>query len=337
MFLTERNNLISVIISIYNYKYPRNLWAVLRSLRNQSIDIEIVLSEQGLSKESPYKHLAKVFNAKYILSKPDLINGKEVYNIGRVRNIGALISSGKYLYFSDADILIYNSNYLQTILEKSVINNKYNWYRPSMYRLSEETCRDFIIDYLYGKNNNAFNQPDICMIDYDKTLFSLKPISEGECNGIILSQPFVCTKEEFDIINSEGFDVEKADKYIWKARFHYGGTFCSFKNFMAVAGYCELYYNYGCEDGDFHYKLKLKSGIEQIDSIVTQKSIIHFEHERKINPITKNNVNIREERSRRGIDEIIKFDINNEKSFIGSYIREDMNTLRNFFADDVKV
>lgn len=336
MFVTERNNLVSVIISIYNYKYPENLRAVLKSIRNQNLDVEIVLSEQGFYKESIYKKISREFNTRYVLSKPDLVDGKEIYNTGRARNVGALISSGRYLYFNDADILIFSTNYLETIIKEASARNNYNWYRPSMYRLSESTSGEFREDYLAGKSINVLNLPDICLIDYNSTLLSTKSTSEGECNETILNQPFVCTKKEFDMFYSDSFDNENADELIWRARFHYGGTFCSFDNFINVAGYCELYYNYGAEDEDFHYKLKSKSGIGQIDSIVTKKSIIHFEHKMKINnQIFKCNANIYENRKNKGINEIINYDINNEKSFIGSYIKEDKNALRNFILDSL--
>ena len=334
MFNKERKNLLSVIISIYDYKFQQNLLAVLKSIRAQSLDVEIVLSEQGDCKKSVYKEIAKEFNAKYILTKPDFDRGKKVFNIGRVRNAGALASTGRYLYFSDADIFIYNKNYFNILLEKSINSKIYNWYRPSMYRLSESTCNEFIKDYTNNISIDILNIPDICMVDYDKYTNMLRPISEGEYNKIILDQPFVCTKSEFEMINREGVDLLNTDEFVWKARFHYGGTFCSFSNFYKAAGYCELYYNWGLEDEDFHCKLRAIGGIGKIDRIVPNKSILHFEHSTKYNNNTyKRNIEIFKQRQMLGVDEIIKLDKNNKESFIASYIQNNKDVLNSFIVN----
>jgi len=332
MFNKERKNLLSVIICLYNYPFQKNLIATLKSIRNQNLNVEIVISEQAISKESEYRQIAKKFKAKYILTKPDISDGKILFNMGRIRNAGALASTGKYLYFSDADILIYNKDYLKILMVESAKINKYNWYKPSMYRLSESTYGEFIQDYLDNKKIDIPDLPNTCLVDYDKCTNTLKPINGGEHNNTILDQPFVCTKKEFDMINSEDFDLSKTDELIWKASFHYGGTFCSFNNFYDIGGYCELYYNWGVDDEDFHLKLKSMNGIEQIDKIVPNKSMLHFEHKKKHNNTEyyKQNIKIYEERRTLKIDKVIEFDKNNEKSLIGAYIKNDINSMKSF-------
>lgn len=108
---------LSVIYPVYGKLFIKPLIKSIVSLQNQSFkDIEIIISEQYTGKKL-YERIAKNFRTKYVSEKIPIVNGRVLYNPGRVRNMGRLIASNYLLYFTDADILFEDKDFIKKIME----------------------------------------------------------------------------------------------------------------------------------------------------------------------------------------------------------------------------
>ena len=132
--------MISVIIATYNYPYIDRLKAAVNSLSWGDIknDIEIIIS----TNDKAYLHYTWNKNVRILILKA---NNFEC-NLGFYRNIAVKISKGEYLYFTDADIIIYKSDYLSVLEDIAERENKSVLIQPKMFRLTEnidQFCKDF--------------------------------------------------------------------------------------------------------------------------------------------------------------------------------------------------
>ena len=141
-----------MIICVYStYRRVECLHAVIHSLRRQSIQIDIVLSEQAELGQEAFASFARQNGLTYVSSRPEYTNGEVRSNIGQVRNVGASVSCGRYLYFSDADVLFLSSSYIETLWRDSISSPTRIYFRPKMYRLRESAVSLFIKHYIDGK------------------------------------------------------------------------------------------------------------------------------------------------------------------------------------------
>lgn len=110
-------NSISVIYPVYGKEFVKPIIESIKSLKKQNFKkIEIIISEQ-YTKKRLYKNIAKRFKTKYISEKISSVNGRVLYNPGRIRNMGRFIASNHLLYFTDADILFEDKNFIKNIIE----------------------------------------------------------------------------------------------------------------------------------------------------------------------------------------------------------------------------
>jgi len=109
-------NKLSVIYPVYGKWFVKPIEKSIESLKNQSFkDIEIIISEQYTEKKL-YEQISKKFKTKYISEKIPIINNRVLYNPGRVRNMGRFIASNPLLYFTDADILFEDKDFIRKIM-----------------------------------------------------------------------------------------------------------------------------------------------------------------------------------------------------------------------------
>ena len=66
------NKKVSVIISLYGYKYSNNLEAVIKSINEQTIDTEVIVSEQGENVSSVFKGIAKKWEQNICLPNQNI-------------------------------------------------------------------------------------------------------------------------------------------------------------------------------------------------------------------------------------------------------------------------
>jgi len=107
---------LSIIYSVYGKWFVKMIEKSIESLKKQSFkDIEIIISEQ-YTKKRLYEKIAKKFKIKYISEKVPKVNKRYLYNPGRVRNMGRFVASNHLLYFTDADILFEDKDFIKKIM-----------------------------------------------------------------------------------------------------------------------------------------------------------------------------------------------------------------------------
>ena len=165
--------MISVIIGVYNYKHFTNLYSVLDSITNQKNVKEIIISDNSKTETANIKKICKRFGVKYIFAKISPTGG----NIGLSRNMAAKMAKGKFLYFTDADVILYDKRYFIKLLNIINKNQKYILMQPSMYRVKrgKEKLKSDFIQY---KTKINFNFDGGCFYNYKNLNFI--PVKEKE-------------------------------------------------------------------------------------------------------------------------------------------------------------
>jgi len=285
--------LISVII-VNSGRYPIRLETTIKSiLRSAEKNIEIIICTDKNVKPSNY------FNEKVKII--EVKSNKFKNNIGFYRNIGAILSEGEYLYFTDEDVIIYNHDYLKFLKKLSKENGESVLIWPKMYRLDkgiDQFCKDFIL----GKEFNFFFDNNQCMYGYRNCNFYKIPVLKGIFDRI----PHVCKPEDYEILNKSNF--EELEELVWKPSIHWGGIFCRKRHFESVGGFSIDYFNWGCEDDDLIWKFSNMYNIIHLFEKFPKLSVLHLEHPRRYWNYYKNNLQIFEDRKRKGINYIISED-----------------------------
>lgn len=332
---------VSIIITVYNYQCDKKIEAVFQSWKKQTANIELILCEQGLSINKEFFNICTKYSVKYIHCYPDIIEGKIAYNIGRVRNIAALFSKGIYLYFSDADVLVTNPNYLRNLLSFSYAHNDVPMIRPFARRLVIKDCESFCESYCKNININMNNNDYFCYAEFDEQTVIIKRIKCDERYRLVHNILHVCSLDQYKNIQQESkFSTDNIEQFFgdWKTAMHYGGLFCSFNNFIKAVGYSEYYYNWGYEDTDIQWKLDEFTGIQLVDSAVKECSLIHFEHPiRCENSQYETNTKTFEQRKDLGQHKAIENDKNNKNSFMAAWLKNDLVKIRQYINEEYDI
>lgn len=266
---------ISVILTVYGLEYNKYMDAVIKSILNQNVNPEVILCEQSLEPSTDFVELSSTYNIKYVHCKPDVIEQSIIYNIGKVRNIAAKNSLGNYLYFTDIDVIMTCNNFLEQLLNFSV-KHKTPLIRPFSRRLVIEDVNIFANDYCKGILIDFNNNDYFCYSKYLPDSKSIVPYKKHERYALINN---ILHVSKFETKPSDFLDnqiEEFSDK--WQTAMHFGGIFLSRKQFKNVGGFCELYYNWGCEDIDLQWKLDYSNGIQYADNAIQGCCLMHFEH-----------------------------------------------------------
>ncbi len=324
----KKESVVSVIITVYNYKYNISLEAVFKGWRQQTISTEIILCEQSIERDEKLAELCNRNHVRYIHCLPDLINGMVRYNIGRVRNIAALLSKCKYLYFNDADVLVYRKDYLEELINFSESNNKIPLMRPFSRRLQSNYNEVFATCYCGNPEINFHEEKYFCKAIFNENSMSIDVIPEGERYRLMNNILHVCTASDLNKMIEQDAKYMEEFPDIWQTAMHYGGLFVSYDNFIKVCGYCEQYFNWGYEDIDIQWKLDAYTGIQFIDSAIRNCGVLHFEHNsRRQNEIYTLNNAVFERRKKAGQQKAVKGDTEKCDSFISAYLRQDKTTM----------
>lgn len=307
---------VTIVVTVYNYEYTKEFESVLCSLSRQKIDKEIVLCEQSTEVSDVLLKLCEKYSIKYINIQPEIIGGECFYNIGRVRNVAALCSKSKYIYFTDADILIYDVYYLHKLISYSEKHMRVSCMRPKMRRLKKEFHPMFSRDYLAGVNIDFNTCSPYCYSEYSEEKNKISPISCGELYRVMYNLVHVgeVNKSEKNIV----FIAKNIEEFSnnWKTAIHFGGILCNRETFIEVGGYCEKYYNWGAEDVDFQWKVMENSGMQLIDYIINDCAILHFEHDSRCdNILYERNRGVCDKRRESSVDKIIASDLQEESFF----------------------
>ncbi len=301
---------VSVVFSIYGFQPDEKIEIICDSIKRQTVSCDIILAEQS-EKINPYTFdFCQKNNIKYVHSIPNIIKENCIkFNPGRARNACLNAVTTEYIYFSDSDIFFENINYIQSLLSYGKRHPKTALIRPKIKRLSSKSIFNFINDYKQGIPIGSMKTLENCYIDYDpvrKIFSSTYPI---ERYSLIHNILHVSPEEKF--VDNE-YDPKYFSEFNWSVLSHFGGLFCTKTLFKSIGGYTEDYLTWGMEDTDIQWKFDTYSGIQLIDNIVHDFSLIHFEHENRCqNEDYSQNYKIFEIRKKTSFEQILKHDKEN--------------------------
>lgn len=291
---------VSVIVSIYD-RYDREAVTarVLSSWRSQTVRPELILAEQSYSAPR-WVDLAAQLGASHVLSHPDSTAQGPRYDIGRVRNAGIHHASSTYLYLTDADVLPFREDYLESLIAEVHEQPDLVLFRPFMMRLMQDDVGTFL-EFLASGGRPRVSCREGCLSRFENG--RLEPVEEvRQCYG---GWEYVCTPDDWARLSAEGFDGSQEPVLIMKPVVHWGGTFLTRQTAISVGGFAEGYHGWGYEDEDFHAKLAGCCAMVQI----RERAMLHFEHPRRYNnAILRTNQLRFEERLRVGAKAMISAD-----------------------------
>jgi len=285
--------MISVII-VSHPKYVDRLGAVIESiLRSTEKDIEIMIcTDDAMRVENYLNKKVKVIEIK---------SNRFKNNLGFYRNIALKYSEGEYLYFTDADIIIYNQNYLTFLKRISKENGDSIVVWPNMYRL-DEGVEQFCEDFNTGKKLKLSFDYKHCMYGYKSGNFYKILELRAEFDGV----PHVC--KPLDYNNFKKMKSKEFEELVWRPTIHWGGIFCRKDYFENIGGFSLEYFNWGCEDDDLIWKLSKMYNVIYLFKESPNLAVLHLEHPRKYWTYYKENMRIFARRKHKGVNSAISDD-----------------------------
>lgn len=316
------NKVLTVSINIYDYTNYKQLEATLKSIRQQTEPVDIIISEQfcEIKANNIAYSLAQKYRCKYVLSRTEINSKGLTFNLGKMRNISASVCTTPYIYFTDADIVFLNKYHVQDMIDLISLKSKAALFHPLMYRLKKEDTNNFITSYL--NNVKIINEATDCFVCYDAT--NLKIINDRDVKSYVDSAYYKSWLnnliEHPMAVNSN--TIYKND-YI---NIHGGGTIVSVEDFWRVGGYGEVYYQWGCEDNDFHWKLSEICQCYELPHVYDKYNILHLEHKLYWNKqMFQLNNKIYQNRKRLGLKDVIKKDLSMPSSYGKAYLKNDVD------------
>jgi len=246
-------------------------------------------------------------NLRYIY-KPNEEDIGNSFRPGKVRNLGAKLAKGQFIYTNDADIIFKNQNYLSSLIKRLESNPDMAFHRPKMRRMPLECFDEFlrrINEVGIRKTIDSLNYQQDFLATTDEIVRKLKVVKRIR-NG---EEKIVTTSlENFQRYISDS-SLKGQEPTIWSHDVHCGGTFMRKSQFETVGGYCEEFRTWGCEDSDLQWKLAQCFDLQFIPG-EPQFEVLHMDHPKKYfsSDMLKSNNSIQENRRILGISEIIKRD-----------------------------
>lgn len=110
---------------------------------------------------------------------------------------------------------------------------------------------------------------------------------------------------------------------------HGGGTIVHIDDFWKIGGYGESFFQWGCEDEDFHKKLSGVCICYKLGTIINQYNVLHLEHDLNWNnKMYLINNKLANNRKKLNVSDIVKIDLSMPNSFANAYINKNDSFLK---------
>lgn len=291
--------IVSVIIPFYGTSHPQRL----------ELTIESILSQRGVNVELI---VAGLSNATKVNSNDDLKNHPrkeipEITKMGEVINRGLRLAGGNFTYISDADILLYNQEYLNNLVQE-LLFNKNALKRPPMRRL-------LLQDFEWFRQNVSLNglENSVSELDFSQD-YLVKPKNSNRQMRIF--QKFENNRQKIFIASESDFqdyisrrDNEGKEPAFFNQNRHCGAVFALTEELIKIGGYHEGFTSWGVWDADVQWKLENQIGMKLIP-YERKFEVIHLDHQRGYFSKTKWEMDKELQQKRRaiGFKECIKKD-----------------------------
>lgn len=308
----EKHEGISVIIPIYGSFNIQRILRCIDSIKMQKgVDIEIIVSEQGVARRFPEIEGVK-YTFKYHKPQENLSD----FNPGEVRNIAILNSTKEYIYTMDADIVFLDPFFLKKLVDVLKKDPNKVLFRPFMRRLPIDNfeefnnwCKSLGIEEALKK----LIKDQTFLVKTSPKYRELK-IFEKDSKEADYRKTFTSFIEDYKKYVEErlGSDTElNFWPVYWNENRHCGSNFFRRTQFMAVGGYCEQFINWGCEDSDLQWKFR---ETYKLEFFPPELEVIHMDHSKGY--ISPKMWGLNEEKSAKRKKEGIKLAIEEDKKIL---------------------
>jgi glycosyltransferase involved in cell wall biosynthesis len=281
---TGEPDLVSVIIPAWGALDATRLRACVRSLVAQrDARLEIILAEQGHG-EPLHATLADELGVRHVFERvpPPPVPGPDRLSPGRVRNAGVAASNGRFVYFSDGDILYIDPHYFAKLLG---VASKHPdlvliWPRQKHLALEaqEHACRSF-------DAKGRFDPGEIELLD-DHTMRWIGPGADGPDavpprfrETTLGNMRVVARQEALDKYHGAGGAMRGYEPSFWLSLRGDGATLARRRHIDIVGGVSEAFLAWGCEDSDFQWKLATLFHVVSLAEF-PHLATLHLEHQR---------------------------------------------------------
>jgi predicted glycosyltransferase involved in capsule biosynthesis len=272
----NQNSGVSVVIPIYGDFDIKRILVSIESIKSQKeVDIEIVVSEQGIERRFP-----EIDQVKYIFTYHKTSKEISDFNPGKVRNIAIMNSTKQYIYTIDADVVLSDPLFLKKSLDYLKKNPNLILYRPFMRRLPKDNFEDFYNIFSSQKFTNALNNLIINQDFLVKTSPEYRELKifEKISKEAGYKKTFTSLMEDYNKYIEErlGSDTEfNFWPVYWNENRHCGSNLFRIDQFLEVGGYSEQFINWGCEDSDLQWKFRENYNLQFFPE---ELEVIHLDH-----------------------------------------------------------
>lgn len=265
---------ISVIIPVFKTFSLSRILMAIDSLRQQKkVNLEIVVAEQSPQPTFPEE---KGISYIHLPSNNETSSGHAIP--GLVRNEAAKISSGKYLYNADGDIVFLNPYFFAESLELLKTGKDIALYRPPMRRLPIEDFPVFEKDWKSLGIEKALGKLDMSqkyaahVPGSNVQIISFRKKESGRIKTFLYTSSDLKEYEENPNLKGEEPRYSTLDV-------HAGATFMERRHFIEVGGFCERFTAWGCHDADLQWKLRGNLNLLGFPQ-EEEYAVLHLDHER---------------------------------------------------------
>jgi len=260
---------VSFIIPFYGTSHSQRLELAIESIFAQKgVNIDLIVA--GLS------HATKIDNNEGLENYPKK-EMPDIAKMGKVLNRGLSLAGGNFTYISDADVLLYNRNYLSNLVQE-LLSQRKSLKRPPMRRLLLQDFEWFHQNVsLEGLENSVseldFSQDYIVKPKNSNRQIRIFPKFENNRQKI-----FIASELDFqDYISSK--DNEGKEPAFFNQDRHCGTIFSLTEELLKIGGYHEGFISWGVWDADMQWKLENQTGIRLIPP-GKKFEVIHLDHQR---------------------------------------------------------
>ncbi len=270
------NEGISVVIPIYgDFDIKRILMCIGSIKMQEDVDIEIVVSEQGVVKRFP-----EVADVKHIFTYHKPKDNLSDFNPGRVRNIAIMNSKKDYIYTVDADVVLPDPFFLRKLLGFLKENPNKVLFRPFMRRLPLDNFEEFSGWYDSLGIEEALKKLIINQDFLVKTSPDYRELKifEKISKEAGYKKTFTSLIRDYNKYVEERLGSDDNFNFwpvYWNENRHCGSNFFMRFQFMKVGGYSEEFINWGCEDSDLQWKFR---EIYDLEFFPPELEVIHLDH-----------------------------------------------------------
>lgn len=317
---------VSVVIPVYGAVDPDALRAALKSIALQrNIRVDPLLVEQLHEGPPAFASIAQSSGARHILDLAPAHTSGRRFNLSRARNAGAAAARGRFLYFTDADVVLADPTYLARLVELMRLHEDLILITPRNKHLLRESraaaCAHFCAEGSWDTGGmERIGNHALRWIGADRGAAADPPpeIVEATLAGV----PCIVRRPDLDAYHADPAAWRGREPAIWNLPVHHGSLMARRRHMELAGGYAESFVGWGIEDNDMHWKLSelfLIASLARLPDV----AVVHLEHPRAwFDPLLwQRNQLLFDDRRRRGVLDAIFSDICTAGSALGDHLR----------------